>query len=353
MCRTANMPEVLFEKRPAERAKIAVIIPCYRAGDLVVDVVRNALEVADYVVAVDDACPEKSGECLAKAVSDPRLHVIRHEVNQGVGSAMITGFQAALKTDADIFVKMDGDGQMEHRWLPRLVEPLLLGHADFTKANRFYDLAALESMPLIRRIGNFGLTFLAKAASGFWHISDPTNGYIAIRRGALEILNLGNFHKRYFFEIGLLVQLNIIRAVARDVPIPARYDNEPSSLNPAKILFSFPPKLVAGLLRRIWWRYFVYDINMVTLFLVAGFLLALGGGVFGAEKWAENFVSGGSHPAGTIAIAILPIVLGFQLLLQALVLDVIDKPDEPLSNLMVGSLRPKGPSSRVNFPEGA
>ena len=326
------------ESSPLPRQKIAVIIPCFRVRDFIVGVVNNALDVADYVIAVDDACPERSGDHLEQSVRDPRVRVLRHEKNQGVGAAMVTGFQAALLTDAGIFVKMDGDGQMETRWIPRLIEPLLLGHADFTKANRFYDLAALDSMPAVRRIGNFGLTFLAKAASGFWHISDPTNGYVAIRRGALEILDVGSLHKRYFFEIGLLIQLNIIRAVARDVPVPARYDNGPSSLDPLKILFSFPPKLVAGLARRIWWRYFVYDINMVTLFLVTGTLLLLGGGVFGAVKWAENFATGGDHPAGTIALAMLPVVLGFQLLLQALVLDVIDKPEEPLSNLMVSSL---------------
>ena len=208
-------------------------------------------------------------------------------------------------------------------------------------------------MPAVRRIGNFGLTFLAKAASGFWHISDPTNGYLAIRRGALEILNFGELHKRYFFEIGLLIQLNIIRAVARDVPIPARYDNESSSLNPLKILMSFPQKLLLGLVKRVWWRYFIYDINMVTLFLVTGILLLFGGAGFGAIKWAENFTTDGNHPAGTIALAILPVVLGFQLLLQALVLDVIDKPDEPLSNLMIRSLPPTTPQLSASIPAGS
>lgn len=333
------------ERRSSQHQKIAVIIPCFRVREFVVEAVKKALEVADYVIAVDDACPEGSGTHLESSIIDPRLRVLRHEKNRGVGGAVVTGLRAALATDAEIFVKMDGDGQMDHRWIPRLIEPLLLGHADFTKANRFYDLQALDSMPVVRRIGNFGLTFLAKAASGFWNISDPTNGYIAIRRGALEILHIGSLHKRYFFEIGLLVQLNIIRAVARDVPVPARYDNEPSSLNPLQILFSFPPKLALAFVKRIWWRYFIYDINMVTLFLVTGLALLLGGGGFGALKWTENFSSGGNHPAGTIALAMLPVVLGFQLLLQALVLDVIDKPDEPVSNLMVGILPAPQPLS--------
>ena len=141
--------------------------------------------------------------------------------------------------------------------------------------------------------------------------------------------------------------------MARDVPIPARYDNESSSLNPLKILMSFPQKLLLGLVKRVWWRYFIYDINMVTLFLVTGILLLFGGAGFGAIKWAENFTTDGNHPAGTIALAILPVVLGFQLLLQALVLDVIDKPDEPLSNLMIRSLPPTTPQLSASIPAGS
>jgi glycosyltransferase involved in cell wall biosynthesis len=317
-----------------DRPKIAVIIPCYRVREKIVEVVDSVLENADFVIAVDDCCPEKSGEFLRGARTNPKLTIVFHEVNQGVGGAMTTGFKTALEVGADIVVKMDGDGQMEARHLPRLIGPLLARKADFTKGNRFFDLRALRAMPLVRRFGNFGLTLLSKAASGFWHLSDPTNGYFALRANALRLLNFHLLAPRYFFEISLLIQLNVIRAVALDVPIPAKYADENSSLSPWRALCTFPSKLAAGLLHRIWWRYFIYDINIVTVFLMTGALLFFGGGIFGAWRWSHNWIYGHEQSAGTVALAMLPMILGFQMLLQAVVLDMMDKPDAPVSDVL-------------------
>ena len=318
----------------SDRPKIAVIIPCYRVHEKIVDVVASVLPVADFVIAVDDCCPEKSGEFLRGAQSDPKLTVLFHAENQGVGGAMVTGFQAALEAGADIIVKMDGDGQMEARHLPRLIGPLVARKADFTKGNRFYDLRALRDMPGVRRFGNFGLTLLSKAASGFWHLSDPTNGFFALRGNALRLINFHLLAPRYFFEISLLIQLNVIRAIAFDVPIPAKYADENSSLSVWRALCTFPIKLTGGLLHRIWWRYFIYDINIVTVFLITGALLFFGGGTFGMWRWSHNWVYGSEQSAGTVAIAMLPMILGFQMLLQAVVLDMMDKPDAPVSDVL-------------------
>ncbi|MEI9892871.1 MAG: glycosyltransferase family 2 protein [Chthoniobacter sp.] len=317
-----------------DRPKIAVVIPCYRVRDKIVDVVDSVLAAADFVIVVDDRCPEKSGEFLRKVHPDPKLTILFHEANQGVGGAMITGFKAALDLGADIVVKMDGDGQMEAKHLPRLLGPLIARKADFAKGNRFYDLRALRTMPLVRRLGNFGLTLLSKAASGFWHLSDPTNGFFALRANALRLLNFHLLAPRYFFEISLLIQLNVVRAIAFDVPIPAKYADENSSLSPWRALCTFPAKLAGGLLHRIWWRYFIYDINIVTVFLMTGALLFFGGGAFGAWRWSHNWLYGREQSAGTVALAMLPMILGFQMLLQAVVLDMMDKPDSPISDIL-------------------
>ncbi|MEP6671448.1 MAG: glycosyltransferase family 2 protein [Chthoniobacter sp.] len=317
-----------------DRPKIAVVIPCYRVRDKIVDVVDSVVALADFVIVVDDCCPDKSGAHLRKAHSDPKLTVVFHEANQGVGGAMITGFKTALDLGADIVVKMDGDGQMEAKHLPRLIGPLAARKADFAKGNRFYDLRALRTMPLVRRLGNFGLTLLSKAASGFWHLSDPTNGFFALRANALRLLNFHLLAPRYFFEISLLIQLNVIRAVALDVPIPAKYADENSSLSPWRALCTFPAKLAGGLVHRIWWRYFIYDINIVTVFLMTGALLFFGGGAFGAWRWSNNWLYGREQSAGTVALAMLPVILGFQMLLQAVVLDMMDKPDGPISDVL-------------------
>jgi glycosyltransferase involved in cell wall biosynthesis len=314
--------------------KVAVVVPCYRVKDKIVGVVESLIGHVDYIFAVDDKCPEQSGEWLRSQCSHPSLRVLFHETNQGVGGAMITGYEAALETDADVVVKMDGDGQMDARFLPRLIAPLLAGKADFSKGNRFFDLRALRAMPTARRVGNFGLTLLTKAASGFWHLSDPTNGYFAMRRGALGLVNLHLLDRRYFFEISLLVQLNVVRAVAVDVPIPAIYADENSSLNPMRALLTFPAKLLTGFMHRIWWRYFIYDINIVSVFLTAGLVLFLGGGIFGAWRWSANVHEGVNQSAGTVALAMLPMILGFQMLLQAMVLDVMDKPAQSVSETL-------------------
>jgi len=316
------------------RPRIAVVLPCYRVREKIVGVVESLIGRVDYIIAVDDQCPEQSGEWLQEQCKHPSVQVLFHEVNQGVGGAMITGYEAALQTDAEVVVKMDGDGQMDSRFLTRLIAPLITGKADFAKGNRFFDLRALRAMPQARRIGNFGLTLLTKAASGFWHLSDPTNGYFALRRGALGLVNFHLLDRRYFFEISLLVQLNVVRAVAIDVPIPAIYADENSSLNPMRALVSFPGKLLRGFFHRIWWRYFIYDINIVSIFLVAGMLLFFGGAIFGAWRWSANVEEGINQSAGTVALAMLPMLLGFQMLLQAMVLDVMDKPSEPVSEIL-------------------
>ena len=329
-----SSPATLFSDSPAPAKpyKLAVVLPCYRVREKIGCVVLSLLDLADFVIAVDDCCPEKSGAYLKEAIADPKLTVLFHEINQGVGGAMITGFQEALRLGATIIVKMDGDGQMEARHLPHLIASLVNGKADFSKGNRFFDLHALQNMPGLRRFGNLGLTLLTKAASGYWNISDPTNGFLAIRREALDLVNFHLLDQRYFFEISLLVQLNVIRAVAVDVPIPAKYDDEQSSLSPMKILFSFPGKLLAGLFHRIWWRYFIYDINIVTIFLLTGSLLFFGGAGFGAWRWGFNTESTIHQSAGTVALAMLPMILGFQMLLQAVVLDTIQTPEHPISD---------------------
>ena len=307
----------------AASPKLAIVIPCYRVKDHIAEVVRGLPPMIDLIVAVDDCCPQRSGEHLKMTVTDPRLRVLFHKVNQGVGGATLTGYVAAMKEGAEILVKMDGDGQMDAQYLPRLLQPLWQRRADFTKGNRFFDLVALRQMPLVRRVGNFGLTLLTKAASGYWHISDPTNGYTAVHAAALRLLNLDRLHRRYFFETSMLIQLNIVRAVAYDVPIPARYGNETSSLQVSRVLMDFPPKLVGGFCQRLLWRYFIFDVSAVSFLLVCGVMLTAFGVGFGSFHWFLAGTRGVTTDAGTVGIAIMVTIVGIQMLLQAVLLDTM------------------------------
>jgi len=171
-----------------QEPSIAVVIPAYRVAGHVQSVVARVPSVVRHIIVVDDASPDLLQDVLAK-VAEPRLIVLRHEVNRGVGGAMKTGIQRALELGADIVVKVDGDGQMDPALIPQFVKPIVSGEADFAKGNRFDDLSVIRAMPLVRRAGNLALSFLVKLASGYWHAFDPTNGYVALRASILERVN--------------------------------------------------------------------------------------------------------------------------------------------------------------------
>ncbi len=185
-------------------------------------------------------------------------------------------------------------------------------------------------MPITRRVGNFGLTFLTKLATGYWNIFDPNNGYTAIHSNVLEIINVEKIHRRYFFETSMLAELRHAQGVVLDIPIPARYGDEVSSLSLRRALIEFPFNLMKGLLDRLGWQYFIADFNLVSLFLVCGVPLTAFGVLFGLYAWIESYRHQVLTSTGTVMFSVLPLILGFQLLLQALALDVESGPKQPL-----------------------
>jgi dolichol-phosphate mannosyltransferase len=311
---------------------IAVVIPAFHAEKHIEGVLRSIPSWVRTIIVVDDCSPDQTGS-LARRIGeeDARISVVTHGVNQGVGGAMRTGYQAALDRAADIVVKMDGDGQMDPAALPVLIWPILKGKADYAKGNRFWDLAALRNMPLVRRFGNTALSFMCKMVTGYWATMDPTNGYTAIHRTALASLPLSSIASTYFFECSMLINLNIIGAVVADVPMKARYGLETSSLSIRRTLLEFPPKLFLGYVRRLVVKKVLYDFAIDVLYLTAGVPFLLFGIVFGLLKWLHFFRLGVPAPAGTIMLAALPVILGFQLVLNAIIFDFMSVPSKPLS----------------------
>jgi glycosyltransferase involved in cell wall biosynthesis len=313
--------------------RVAVIIPAFLAAATIEKVLNGIPGWVDAIYVIDDASPDQT-EARVRAAPDPRIEFLVHEVNRGVGGAMVTGYRHALRQGMDICVKMDADDQMDPTYLRELIEPLVSRRADYAKGNRFHDAEALRQMPLTRKLGNAGLSFLIKAASGQWHTFDPTNGYTAIHRTALTGLNLRDIHPRYFFESSMLIKLRGLDAVVEDVPMPARYGDEPSHLSIGRTLVEFPWLLLRHGLRRVLWQYFVADFNAVSLFLVCGLPLVTFGALFGLYHWIDGYRRNVLTPTGTVMLAVLPLILGFQLLLQALVLDVQNAPRRPLQARM-------------------
>jgi glycosyltransferase involved in cell wall biosynthesis len=280
----------------------------------------------DQIFVVDDACPEGSGAILEKANKDSRVTVIRHMENKGVGGAVISGYQAALHAGVDVIIKVDGDGQMDTSLIKHLVEPIIFGEADYVKGNRFESIESVREMPFIRLLGNAGLTFLTKFSTGYWDVSDPTNGFTAISSQIASKINLEKVSKRYFFESDMLFRLNVAQAVVLDLPIAARYGSEKSNLSVLKSFFSFPFLHLRNFAKRIFYSYYLREMSLASFELPVGIALFLFGLVFGFTSWSESRSSGIAASTGTVMIAVLPILLGIQLILAFLAYDTSSIP---------------------------
>ncbi|MBE0670703.1 MAG: glycosyltransferase family 2 protein [Anaerolineales bacterium] len=316
-----------------ERYDIATIIPAFCVERDIETVLRGIPDYIKHIIVVDDSSPDSTAALVADAKKkDDRITLISHSKNQGVGGAMVTGFRKALELGAQIVVKLDGDGQMDPAYIPSLVTPLIQDKADYTKGNRFRDFASLQRMPFIRRVGNLGLSFLTKVATGYWTIFDPTNGFFAARAEVIAQLPLEKIDKRYFFETSMLANLYLLNAFVLDIPIPARYGSEMSNLSIRRTLFEFPIKLFGVFLRRILLKYFIYDFSMISLYIISGIPLLLFGLIFGIIKWIEYASKNIPAPTGTVMLPTLSVILGIQLVLSAIEIDMNSTPRQPLSN---------------------
>ena len=305
---------------------IAVVIPCYKVTRHVLGVIAAIGPECTRIYAVDDACPDNSGEFIRSHCQDPRVTVIRHQLNQGVGGAMITGYEAALADGMDIVVKIDGDGQMDPALLPDFVAPIIDGEADYTKGNRFFDLEQIRTMPTSRLLGNAVLSFMTKLSSGYWDLFDPANGYTAIHGLVLKRLPLAKISKTYFFETDMLFRLNTLRAVVVDVPMHARYADEVSNLKISRIATEFLSKHMRNFGKRIFYNYFLRDMSLASIELPLGLGLSLFGLLFGGLRWLDSIRTGIPASVGTVMLAALSVLMGMQLVLAFIAHDIASTP---------------------------
>jgi dolichol-phosphate mannosyltransferase len=306
---------------------ISVVIPCYNVANHIEKVICKIPEEISYIIVVNDCSTDETGQILScVGGKNKRVVYVEHRVNQGVGGAMISGFQKAMQLNSDIAIKMDGDGQMDQSNIQKLIKPIRDGIADFSKGNRFRDFKALKRMPAFRRFGNLGLSFLIKAASGYWNVFDPTNGFIAISKDTLSAINFNKIHKRYFFESSLLIELYYTDAVVVEIPMKAQYADERSNLSISRTLFEFPPKLLYAFIRRVVLKYFLFDFNIASLYILFGLPVFLFGAIYGIVNYIKYASHNAPAPTGTVVIPTLLIILGFQLLLSAANYDVGNYP---------------------------
>ncbi len=312
------------------RPAVAAVIPCYREKERVLDVIAGIGPGVSHIFVIDDACPDGTGGHVRDNCRDPRVAVLTHERNTGVGGATMSGYEGALQAGCDIIVKVDGDGQMDPSRISDLIAPIARGEADYAKGNRFHDLGGLTDMPGLRVAGNLCLSFASKLSSGYWDVFDPTNGFTAIHAKVARRLPFAKLSPGFFFESDLLFRLNLLGAVVVDVPTEARYGAERSSLLIRKVVIEFAFKHMRNTLKRFFYGYFLRDFNIASIELFLGFLLLSFGVIFGALKWVESSATGIPTTAGTAVLAALPIIIGLQMLIAFLDFDTRNQPKKPL-----------------------
>lgn len=318
---------------------VAVVIPSYKVTRHILGVLAAIGPEVQRIYVVDDRCPDQSGDYVQANNRDPRVVVLRHAENQGVGGAVMTGYQAAIADGAAVIVKVDGDGQMDPALIPAFVAPILAGEADYTKGNRFFDLEQIHSMPPLRLFGNAMLSLLTKLSSGYWDLFDPTNGYTAIHRDAARHLPFGKISRRYFFETDMLFRLNTLNAVVQDVPMDAVYGDEVSNLKISRIVTEFLAKHVRNFGKRVFYNYYLRNMSLASIELPLGLLLLGFGTVFGGWHWIDSAGAGKATSAGTVMLSAMPVLMGMQLLLAFLAYDIAAVPRRPLHRRGVGIKR--------------
>ena len=337
MPRTATKPSAERRTREAaapqalslEEAGAWLVVPCYKVKNHVLRVIERTPPWFEGIVCVDDGCPEGSGDFIEAENTDPRVVVIRLAKNQGVGGATMAGYAEAARRGARVMVKVDGDDQMDLGMAAQLVAPILLGEADYAKGNRFTSISHLTTMPTVRVVGNAMLSFAAKLSTGYWNIFDPTNGYTAIEANVARLVMEKRVSRRFFFETDLLYHLGTLRAVVRDVPMPARYADEVSNIRIGNIVGPFLFKHMRNFAQRVVGQYFVRDFNAASVELVFGlFFLLFGLGY--AMSYMASRIPGQAASAGVVMLAALPVILGVQFLLQAMNFDVLNVPNRPI-----------------------
>jgi dolichol-phosphate mannosyltransferase len=251
-----------------EGKTIAVIIPAYNVGEIIIKVINKVPHFVDHIFVVDDACPLMTGSIVMRSnLIDQRVKVFFNNKNIGVGGSTKVGFQESLKLNIDIIIKIDGDDQMDSEDLIHFVNTLKNNIFDYAKGNRFLKKNYIENYPLARFYGNIILSFLTKLSSGYWDIFDPINGFIAIKSTTLKKIDIQNLDNKYFFETDLLFNLNVLNFKVKDIPVNIKYnDNQVQNLSVLREIPNFFCKNIIRFFKRINQKYLTNNFTITSLF---------------------------------------------------------------------------------------
>jgi len=282
-------------------------------------------DFVDRVYFVDDGSTDRTPQIATEVASrDPRIQMIQHEKNLGVGQSIITGYLRSSDDGNDITVVVGGDNQMPMEQVADLVDPIIDGEADYAKGNRFLmPNEGLSDMPLTRMLPNAVISLLTKVASGYYRIFDVVDGFTAITKRAIDLIDWDEAWTGYGYPMDFLVRLNAYGLRVRDVPRRAIYleGESQSQIRGLPYAITVSYMLVRDFFWRLFTRYLLRDFHPLLFFYLFGFLfLPLGmglGGYLVYQQWAGIGVSG---PRAVVCA--LLVIMGLQFLLFAMLYDM-------------------------------
>jgi glycosyltransferase involved in cell wall biosynthesis len=306
--------------------RVAVVVPAHDEEALIGGTLAGIPEFVDRVYVVDDSSGDATA-ARAREAGDPRVEVISHPQNEGVGAAIVTGYRRALAEGIDVACVMAADGQMDPGDLERIATPVARGEVEYAKANRLFTGQAWTLMPRHRYLGNAVLSMLTKIASGYWHVADSQSGYTAISRETLEQLDLDRIYARYGFPNDMLVHLNVWNARVRDVPSRPIYGvGERSEIKLWRVIPAIAWLLFKGFFWRLREKYVIRDFHPLVFFYTLGILLTVAGLVLGAVETVLRLM-GNELTTPTMILVALLLISGVQFTLFAMWFDMESNKD--------------------------
>jgi glycosyltransferase involved in cell wall biosynthesis len=309
-----------------EGKRVAVVVPAHNEQELIASTLQGIPGFVDRVFVVDDASTDETVE-RASSLDDPRIEVVRHDRNRGVGAAIVTGYRRALAERVDATAVMAGDNQMDPDELEELTLPVVRAELDYAKANRLFSGSAWQLIPHSRYLGNAVLSLFTKIASGYWHVADSQAGYTVISLRMLQLLDLERVYTSYGFPNDMLVHLNVWNARVRDFPSRPIYGvGERSGIKIRRVVPRISWLLWKGFFWRLREKYVIRDFHPLVFFYALGFLMTIVGLALGILEVVLRAMGNGITPATIVLVALL-LISGSQFTLFAMWFDMESNKD--------------------------
>lgn len=320
-----NITGKVFRTQPMYRnIKTAVVIPAYNEEKLIKKTVDTLPDFIDYIIVINDGSKDNTEKKVTEiSKKNKKVVLINNEENKGIGFTIINGFQYALNsTDAEAIGIVAGDAQFDSSYLAPMLDDFIKYNVDYIKASRFFHKEAFKAMPKYRQFGNIFITLLTKFSTGYYSITDITNGCGFLRRSILEKVDFSIVKHRYDYETSMLTALSIVGAKIKDHAVPAIYGEETSTIKLIPTALRNIKAVWSGFWFRIYYKYILFNFHPIALFLITGVFLLLIGIITGIVLIIEKIIGNQSPSTGTVMLCALPLILGFQLVLTAITMDI-------------------------------